>query len=90
MKILTEGHKYSLDNFTEVGVPGQTLQFIEKKKVEDELITVNDGTTNEEVLKVLINRLQYLYYKLPSTETYRAIGSLGYALKELESRTNDS
>ena len=60
MKVLTEGHKYSLQNF-ESKEETQTIQFIEKKQVvKDILVTVNDGTTNEEVIEMLIDRLNYL------------------------------
>ena len=61
MQVITTGHKYELASFE--GGPAQTLQFIEKVPTAEgskELRTVNDGTTNEEVLKVLIDRLQYL------------------------------
>ena len=93
MKILTEGHKYTLDNFEDPSTY-QEIQFIEKEIDPDSdepgaIRTVNDGTTNEEVLAVLINRLQYLYYKFPSKETFRAIESCEYALENLQRRTED-
>ena len=49
MKVLTEGHKYVCSNF-ENKENGQIIQFIEKQPTEipGELITINDGTTNEE------------------------------------------
>lgn len=53
-------------------------QFIEK--VPDShggLITINDGTTNEELLKGLINRCELLHGKFPSDETWSAIENLG-------------
>lgn len=53
MKIQREGHRYELANFERTGEPGQVIQFIEKMPYQDgsgNLITVNDGTTNEEVL----------------------------------------
>ncbi len=51
MKILTEGHKYLLDNF-EDNTQGQTIQFIEKRqRADSSLYTVNDGTTNEETIE---------------------------------------
>ena len=93
MKVLTEGNKYELDNFEDSNGK-QILQFIEKVKVGDgaggaQLETVSDGTTNEEVLKMLINRLQYLYDKVPSSETKDAIYYCTTALGRLESRTRD-
>ena len=63
MKILTVGHKYELDNFEAKDQPGQVIQFIEKipnPEASGQFQTVNDGTTNEEVLRMLIDRMQVL------------------------------
>ncbi len=89
MKILTPGHKYELDNFN--GSPNkQTIQFIEKEKMVDGgLTTVNDGTTNEEVLAILINRIQYLNGMFPCRENSIVITKLEEALMWLEKRTKD-
>ena len=87
MKILREGHYYKLDSLE--GTNPQELRFIEKEKVGDEFITVHDGTTNEEVLKVLINRLNILGHKLPSRESSIAITKLEECLMWLERRTAD-
>ena len=100
MKVLTEGHRYELENFENKEAKGQEIQFIEKKEkvvsidqitnsIEKSLVTVNDGTTNEEVLEVLINRLQVLSAKLPSRETSIAITKLEEALMWLNKRTQD-
>lgn len=95
MKILTEGHKYELDHFESYGLDGcpvQTIQFIEKRPVTEgstELVTVNDGTTNEEVLKMLINRLNYLNSKFPCRENSIALTKLDEALLWLNKRTAD-
>lgn len=91
MIILTEGHKYIAKNF-ENSSNGQTIQFIEKQPKEEgstELITVNDGTTNEELLAVLINRLNYLNGKFPCRENSIAITKLDEALLWLNKRTAD-
>ena len=65
MKVLTQGHKYVLNNF-ENESDGQTIQFIEKQLLLGEfakdatdgtMVTINDGTTNEEVLAMLIDRM---------------------------------
>jgi hypothetical protein len=53
------------------------------------LITVHDGTTNEEVLSVLIDRCQNLHAKFPSRETAIAITKMEEALMWLEKRTRD-
>src|ERR1035438_9551743 len=54
MKVLTEGHFYELDSMD--GSFPQRIQFIEKVLGVDgkSFVTLNDGTTNEEVLDVLI------------------------------------
>ena len=74
----------------------QTLQFIEKmpvnqnpEKVNFGLETVNNGTTNEEVLAVLIDRLQFLNGKFPCRENSIALTKLDEALLWLNKRTAD-
>lgn len=99
MKILTPGHRYELANHENKNSEGQILQFIEKKPLPPstvmvegsppQLITVNDGTTNEEVLAVLIDRMKFLYEKLPSVQTKAAIVCCEEALSWLEKRTRD-
>lgn len=90
MKTITTGHKYELASFE--GGPAQTLQFIEKVPSKDPLaalVTINDGTTNEEVLKVLIDRLQYLNGKFPCRENALVITKLEESLMWLNKRTAD-
>lgn len=95
MKVITEGHKYELDHFENYGLPGvpvQTLQFIEKVPEAEgstTLRTVNDGTTNEEVLAVLIDRLNYLQGKHPCRENAIVITKLEESLMWLNKRTAD-
>ena len=69
----------------------QTIQFIEKVPVgvTGELKTVNNGTTNEEVLRMLIDRLGYLQSKFPCRENAIVITKLEESLMWLEKRTND-
>lgn len=91
MKILTPGHKYVCANFENAAL-GQTVQFIEKVPVAEgstELRTVNDGTTNEEVLGMLIDRLQSLQAKSPCRENAIVITKLEESLMWLEKRTAD-
>ena len=90
MKILIPGHRYQLSNFERNGTE-QTIQFIEKvpKQVDStELVTVNNGTTNEQVLAVLINRLEYLNDKFPCEENRCALEHLDDALFQLNLRTS--
>lgn len=90
MKVLTKGHKYQLSGF-ENAENTQQIQFIEKKPIEGttELKTVNDGTTNEEVLEVLIDRMNYLHSKSPCRENAIVITKLQESLMWLEKRTSD-
>ncbi len=92
MNILIEGHRYGLDNFENKNAFGQKLQFIHKVPVSEgstELKTVQDGTTNEEVLEVLINRMQYLQGKFPCPENALVITKLEESLFWLNKRTAD-
>lgn len=91
MKTITPGHRYELSNF-ENTESTQVIQFIEKTPSETDptkLQTVNDGTTNEEVLSVLIDRLTFLNQSLPSRETAIVITKLEESLMWLEKRTKD-
>lgn len=95
MKVITAGHRYELNHFESYGLPGlpvQTIQFIEKVPVGDgstDLRTLNDGTTNEEVLRMLIDRMQYLQAKFPCRENALVITKLEESLMWLEKRTAD-
>ncbi len=92
MKVLVEGHSYNLSNFENKEVGGQRLDFINKKPKHEgstELITVFDGTTNEEVLEVLIDRMQYLQSKFPCRENSIVITNLEESLMWLNKRTAD-
>jgi hypothetical protein len=92
MKVITDGHRYELPNFERPDQKGQELQFIEKLPETGNptrLLTVNDGTTNEAVLEVLIDRLNYLNGKFPCRENSVALTHLDSALLWLNKRTND-
>lgn len=93
MKIMTAGHKYELENFERNSSElNQVIQFIEKEPVSEGsmlLKTVNDGTTNEDVLAVLINRMEYLQDKAPCRENAIVIAKLEEALMWLNKRTMD-
>jgi len=91
MQVIREGHRYELSNF-ENNLAWQQLQFIEKEPnpdVSGAMITVNDGTTNEEVLAMLIDRMRYLQVKFCCRENAIVITKLEEALMWLEMRTND-
>jgi hypothetical protein len=91
MKVLITGHKYELSNFEDKETVGQTLQFIHKepKGEGQDLVIVSDGTTNEEVLEVLIDRMNYLQSKFPCRENAIVITKLEESLMWLNKRTAD-
>lgn len=92
MKVKVAGHTYELSNFENKDVEGQTLQFIHKEPKEEgstELKTVADGTTNEEIIEVLIDRLSFLQSKFPCRENAIAITKLEESLMWLNKRTAD-
>lgn len=85
--IIDPAHSYQLHNL-EGGV--QLIEFIKKEPKEEgstELVTIQNGTTNEAVLEVLTDRLQVLYSRVPSEETKEAISHLIAAHKLLVRRT---
>jgi len=91
MKVIIPGHQYSLANL-ESG--DQTISFIRKDIKGDStdrdptrLETVQDGTTNEQVLLMLIDRLNYLQTKMPCRENALVITKLEEALHWLNART---
>jgi hypothetical protein len=89
MKELTEGHTFVLDSME--GKNPQRLEFIHKGMDGETgaFVTINDGTTNEEVLRCLIKRIQYLNAKAGCRENSIAITKLEEALMWLEKRTAD-
>lgn len=96
MKVKVEGHSYELANFEKKQEVGQTIQFIHKEPntIENHpekgtLITISDGTTTEEVLEVLIDRLNYLQSKFPCRENAIVITKLEESLMWLNKRTSD-
>lgn len=101
MKVKVEGHTYGLSNFENKDTEGQTLQFIHKEPkisnsslldaigITTELETIADGTTNEEVLEVLIDRMVYLQSKFPCRENAIVITKLEESLMWLNKRTSD-
>lgn len=98
MKILHEGHYYELANFEKLNHEGQRIQFIHKETdpsgigAGDDgvtLHTIADGTTNEEVLAMLVDRMKYLQAKFPCRENAIVITKLEESLMWLNKRTED-
>lgn len=97
MKVKTEGHTYELSNFEDKDLT-QRLQFIHKEPMvvaallpttSGEMRTISDGTTNEEVLEVLIDRMNYLQAKFHCRENAIVITKLEESLMWLNKRTAD-
>ena len=104
MNVIVEGHCYQLDNFENPN-KDQIIQFIQKELINEEtnpehrvdgklpatgtFYTVCDGTTNEEVLAMLIDRMYYLNNKIRCKENSIVITKLEEALMWLNKRTND-
>ena len=91
MKVFVEGHLYGVQN-SENPDNYQKIQFIQKvPKAEGstELITIQDGTTNEELIEVLIDRLKHLQAKFPCRENAIAITKQDESLMWLNKRTAD-
>ena len=92
IEVLDPGHSYNLDNL-DGGT--QRLDFIKKELSQKQppeggvLETVQNGTTNEAVLAVLIDRMRFLNEKLPSRQGSIAITKLEEALMWLEHRTRE-
>jgi hypothetical protein len=94
MKVLVGGHQYELANFEQnLAELNQHLQFIHKEPAcrdgGTDLKTVADGTTNEEVLAVLIDRMTFLQAKHPCRENAIVITKLEECLMWLNKRTAD-
>lgn len=81
MKETKEGHSYLLDSYN--GSDPQALHFMEKQGGE----LVMDGTTNEEVLRMMIHRMNYLQGKFPCRENAIVITKLEECLLWLNYRT---
>lgn len=94
MKTIDPGHTYELapEDINSSRVAGeshfiQELRFVKKEDVNGVFKTVQEGTTNEEVLAVLIDRIGVLNTKLPSRESSLAITKLQEGLMWLNQRT---
>ena len=91
MRVIREGHKYELNQFESKNPSvNRVIQFIEKEaSPEGVLETINNGTTNEDVIEMLINRMNYLQSKFPCRENAIVITKLEESLMWLEKRTRD-
>lgn len=88
MESFNDGHLYALPHFDNPD-EYELLQFIHKEDVDGVLTTIQDGTTNEEVIEALLDRLDTLNDKCPCEHNAHAIKHLQDALMWLERRTAD-
>lgn len=87
MKIVDEGYEYSLASLE--GSPDQSLRFKKTEERKGELITLHDGTSNEEIIKALINRLHFLNDWMYDSYNSEALIHLENALNALHARQAD-
>jgi hypothetical protein len=76
MNVIDPGRSYELD-------AGDVLHFLQM----DGSTVLRDGTTNEEVLEVLIHRVTEAYQAVPCQETVRALHLLYEALMAFRLRS---
>lgn len=76
MKVVDPGRNYML-------AAGNGLVFLQKEDGQ----VIRDGTTNEEVLEVLIDRVTEAYQALPCQESVRALYLLREALATFRARS---
>ena len=95
IKILEPGHVYELKNMEQMyeGIDSyQQLNFIWKEqKTPDskEMELIKNGTTNEAVLEMLIDRMEWLDGRFPSDYNKKVIDLLKQSVVALEERTAD-
>jgi len=91
IEVLKTGHTYKVGHFVNPE-ESSTIQFVDKEPNPEnptQLDLVSDGVTNEDLITVLIWRLNYLQSKFGCREKAMAITKLDEALLWLEKRTRD-
>jgi hypothetical protein len=85
VKVLDPGHQYSLRHLD--GDGEETLQFVKREgKGYPGNIGHHEGTTMQEVLRVLIHRAKYVNKQIPCRETELAIKHMRTAIYQFEVR----
>lgn len=79
MNIIEEGYIYELENFDKKSFP-QRINFVKKTKGEEVTKILVDGTINEELVKVVIDRLDFLNKQHYSRENVLAMEKLKESL----------
>lgn len=90
MKVIEKGHVYEVKGSNKTS---EMIHFVKKApstpKPGSKLEVVSDGTTNEEVLAVLIDRMKHLNEMKPCSENRQVIKHLEQSLILLNRRTAD-
>lgn len=86
MESFYDGHLYALPHFDNPD-EYELLQFIHKENVDGVFTTIQDGTTSEEVIEALLDRLGKLNDKFPCEHNVHAMSHLQEALVWLDRRT---
>jgi hypothetical protein len=87
MKVIDPGHTYQLDGLD--GGEPQTIRFVKRCEPPEKYpgnVGSYPGTTIQEVLRVLIDRAQYVGRQVPCEETDLAIEAMRDAIRRLEER----
>lgn len=82
MRVIEPGHVYELEEFSDLSSAKGGIRFY---NIDGNAM----GTTNEEVLTVLIDRMIYLNSKVPCRENSIVITKLEEAYMWLQHRTED-
>lgn len=85
MKVLDDGHKYLLDD-NKSNTQTNTLIFFKDKEINGDGY---NGTTNQEVIRSLIDRVKFLHNQVPSDYNDKIIFHLRKALILHEQRHLD-
>lgn len=80
MKALRAGYRYEVDNYENQNLPKQEIQFYHRERN-------TDGTTNEELIKVVIDRINFLNSNVPAKENKEAISYFEMGLAALKRRS---
>lgn len=86
MEVIQPGHTYQLANASNPS--GEYEQEIKFRKGADAAYPGHAGTTNEEVLEVLIHRTNVLNAQVPSKYNDAALGFMQKALDAFNARTS--
>lgn len=89
MKVIEAGHVYEVEHVD--GDKTQAITFVRRRGADGELLLPEDrheGILAQELLRVLIDRVLYLYAERPCDEDTRIVEHLRSALVQFEARAS--